>query len=270
MFYNINSTMIFNLNLCSKSINMTKKHNKNKPQNKLKTETKQSTSSQFLKTNKGFNIPRFFRKRDKTRTGIAYRNRYQYLKIVNVFLLLFVFLSFIVLAIYAPRVIHGKSLGFDYMGVIVTVLSILVTTLIGWNIYNVISIKNEIESFKDNIRHENVTIQAHFHKSVMDSDGRIALLDTNGDGRVPYLWYQYLNSTLKALYYLHKAKLHIEIKESEHDFDSIWGEIDAQGVPVDKKVYAEILTNLNSLRGLVEDELYNKFDSIITNDIKIS
>lgn len=37
---------------------------------------------------------------------------------------------------------HTPDLGFDYQGVIVGVLSLLVTVLIGWNIYTLIDLKN--------------------------------------------------------------------------------------------------------------------------------
>lgn len=41
------------------------------------------------------------------------------------------------------------SLSFDYQGVIVGVLSLLVTVLIGWNIYNLIDINNTRKAVKD-------------------------------------------------------------------------------------------------------------------------
>lgn len=37
---------------------------------------------------------------------------------------------------------HTPDLGLDYQGVIVGVLSLLVTVLIGWNIYSVIDLKD--------------------------------------------------------------------------------------------------------------------------------
>lgn len=41
-----------------------------------------------------------------------------------------------------------SDLGFDYIGVIVGILSLLVTVLIGWNIYQVIEIKQELRENK--------------------------------------------------------------------------------------------------------------------------
>lgn len=40
---------------------------------------------------------------------------------------------------------HVPELGFDYQGVLVGTLSLLVTALIGWQIYNYISLKSEME-----------------------------------------------------------------------------------------------------------------------------
>ncbi len=68
-------------------------------------------------------------------------SNYCFFKVANAFLLLAVFLQFILLCFYAPRVIKGNSLGFDYMGVVVAVLGILVTALIGWQIYSTIKIR---------------------------------------------------------------------------------------------------------------------------------
>lgn len=68
-----------------------------------------------------------------------------FFKVANAFLLFAVFLLFIILCFYAPRVISGKSLGFDYMGVIVAVLGILITALITWQIWQTIISRREVE-----------------------------------------------------------------------------------------------------------------------------
>lgn len=75
-----------------------------------------------------------------------------FFKVANAFLLLAVFLLFMVLCFYAPRVIDGKSLGFDYIGVIVAILAILVTVLIGWQIWATIDTRRIIERFDERIR----------------------------------------------------------------------------------------------------------------------
>lgn len=68
-----------------------------------------------------------------------------FFKVANAFLLFAVFLLFVILCFYAPRVISGKSLGFDYMGVIVAVLGILITALITWQIWQTIISRREVE-----------------------------------------------------------------------------------------------------------------------------
>ncbi len=50
--------------------------------------------------------------------------------------------SVIAISIAAYR---SPNLGFDYQGVIVGILSLLVTILIGWQIYNALEIKKEIK-----------------------------------------------------------------------------------------------------------------------------
>ena len=54
------------------------------------------------------------------------------------------------LCMHFPRIIDS-NLGFDYMGVIVGVLSLLVTVLVGWNIYIALDIKKEWEKYKKDI-----------------------------------------------------------------------------------------------------------------------
>lgn len=71
-----------------------------------------------------------------------------FFKVANAFLLLAVFLQFVILCFYAPRVINGKSLGFDYMGVIVAVLAALITFAVGWQIWQFIAMRDDIKDAK--------------------------------------------------------------------------------------------------------------------------
>lgn len=44
---------------------------------------------------------------------------------------------------------HTSDLGMDYQGVIVGMLALLVTILIGWQIYTAINVKEELKDIKD-------------------------------------------------------------------------------------------------------------------------
>lgn len=44
---------------------------------------------------------------------------------------------------------HTSGLGMDYQGIIVGVLALLITVLIGWQIYTTINIKEELKDIKD-------------------------------------------------------------------------------------------------------------------------
>ena len=59
-------------------------------------------------------------------------------------------ISIIAICISCP---HIPELGFDYQGVIVGILALLVTVLIGWNIYNIIDFNKKAEelSTKTNV-----------------------------------------------------------------------------------------------------------------------
>lgn len=89
--------------------------------------------------------------KDNDCLNLENNNKFCFFKVANAFLLLFVFLLTMVLAIYAPRVIKDHNLGFDYMGVIVAVLAILVTTLIGWQIWQTVDMKQKVKSLNDEV-----------------------------------------------------------------------------------------------------------------------
>ena len=60
----------------------------------------------------------------------------------------------IITCCWSPRIIKGNDLGFDYLGLIVGVLSLLVTILIGWNIYTLIDFDSKINKIVNKILNE--------------------------------------------------------------------------------------------------------------------
>lgn len=56
--------------------------------------------------------------------------------------ILAIVISIIAISVACP---HKAELGFDYQGVIVAILSLLVTVLLGWQIYNAIFIKESLK-----------------------------------------------------------------------------------------------------------------------------
>lgn len=70
-----------------------------------------------------------------------------FLKIVpNLAVIVDTLLCFFLLFAFYPRF---SDLNFDYMGVIVAILSLLVTVLIGWNIYSLIDLKEYRRIYKE-------------------------------------------------------------------------------------------------------------------------
>lgn len=57
-----------------------------------------------------------------------------------------ILISLVAICVACP---HNQELGFDYQGVLVSVLSLLVTVLIGWNIYTFIDIKSTRDKIDD-------------------------------------------------------------------------------------------------------------------------
>lgn len=63
--------------------------------------------------------------------------------------------SIILLCILCPRI---NNLGFDYIGIIVAILALLVTLLIGWNIFTALDFRKEvsakIEEYRKQCQHD--------------------------------------------------------------------------------------------------------------------
>ena len=62
------------------------------------------------------------------------------------------------LCMHFPRIIDS-NLGFDYMGIIVGILSLLVTILVGWNIFNTLEFKKELEQIKQQLEEKEKTLR---------------------------------------------------------------------------------------------------------------
>lgn len=97
--------------------------------------------------------------RDKDCLDPENKSKYCFFKVANAFLLLAVFLQFVLLCFYAPRVIKGNSLGFDYMGVIVAILALLVTLLVAWQIYSTIRSTRQIENVEKDFEELKRTVE---------------------------------------------------------------------------------------------------------------
>lgn len=52
-----------------------------------------------------------------------------------------------------PRVLSNQALDFDYIGVIVGILSVLITILVGWNVFSVIDLKNTAKKMEERNKH---------------------------------------------------------------------------------------------------------------------
>lgn len=80
-----------------------------------------------------------------------------------IFSLAAIIMSIAALARTHPRVLHSNDdsavvLGFDYIGVIVAILALLVTFLVAWQIYNTLKVERKVSSMEDNMQK-----RAYFH-----------------------------------------------------------------------------------------------------------
>lgn len=79
--------------------------------------------------------------------------------IVYILLFIVLILSIISICRTCPR----TDLGFDYMGVIIGLLSLLVTFLLGWNIYQVLNIKQTKEQIQKEVDEKIRRVLASLH-----------------------------------------------------------------------------------------------------------
>lgn len=80
-------------------------------------------------------------------------------------------LSIIALAIIVPEKLSGEEmrLDFDYIGVVIGVLSFLVTVLMGYQIYTVINVKKEMEDVKQIKKDIDSTLKAKVEQLTSDN-----------------------------------------------------------------------------------------------------
>lgn len=123
--------------------------------------------------------------------------------IVNLILLV---VCYILLAVKFPT---GCTLDFDYYGVIVGILSLLVTALIGWNIYTAIDIKNSVKKLEEEIEQRYFFMESKTALSIMNifMQLRDSLTEKNIDleYRINYLNYCIVSYGLKELLYNQKS-----------------------------------------------------------------
>ena len=82
-------------------------------------------------------------------------------------------ISFLCSVVALCRTFCRAELQFDYIGVVVAILSILITILIGWNIWNVIDMKTDIDKVKKQFE----DFYSSIHKKQEELDKKITELD---------------------------------------------------------------------------------------------
>lgn len=196
-----------------------------------------------------------------------------FFKVANAFLLLFNFL----LIVFGFCVLPNKESTISTTDILVSTLSILVTILIGWQIFNAIAARREMAEFKrsftsafTDLQGKYIVSQAQLHKSIMDANGMIILLDSSNGNFFPYNYQQYFISSLKAFYYLYQAGLNREIDEANKNFDAIWNCHHCDGVKMDIEILKEISKLLDNIKTVADIELYEKLNNIVKTDIKFA
>ena len=111
-----------------------------------------------------------------------------------------VLISLVAICVACP---HKAELGFDYQGVIVGVLSLLVTILIGWQIYSMIDAKNVISNIRKEVEFVAIAADRQAHQLSAAVYGSLADFYRYKDEFV----YEYFYNSLLAL------KHHYDLKD---------------------------------------------------------
>lgn len=148
-----------------------------------------------------------------------------------------------------PRILSSKELQFDYIGAVIGILSLLVTALIGWNIYQVINIKRIKEQIQKDVDEKTRLVLASLHYNSF-----LAFKNNSSVGAVTSL-IMCLNQLLKNT---DEEAENIEriIREIKETFNKVKG-TDVFGANNRRMLYKTIR----------EIEKINDYDDEILNDI---
>lgn len=103
---------------------------------------------------------------------------------------------------------HTSDLGMDYQGVIVGILSLLVTVLVGWNIYTIIDF-NSARKYVDNMKNEmdkkEMGIYIRSEKNLIEFHLAVLFMHISKDDKNCMDAYQIVLSGLSAM--IHQSKI---------------------------------------------------------------
>lgn len=96
----------------------------------------------------------------------------------------------------------APELGIDYMGVIVGILSFLVTLLIGWQIYNAVTIEKRIKGEVERTRNE---IDSYFNKQKVENLYMLTIVNGISQSRMDVMEKKYDSALFCCIYTIDAA-----------------------------------------------------------------
>lgn len=156
-----------------------------------------------------------------------------------IFSLAAIIMSIVALADTHPRVLYsadGKTvvLGFDYIGVIVGILTLLVTLLVAWNIWQVLDSRRKIQEIESSVKSNELFINArvNYTQGVFLMTGCIG----SNDIRVlPNLCVAYRNFFESLYYYLQSTKDASAIKNCVENMEKCLNKLNKHGIEFQDK-----------------------------------
>ena len=174
--------------------------------------------------------------------------------------------SVIAIFIKAPRT---PGLPFDYLGILVTILSTLVMLLLGWQIYNALELEKQFEEYKDevneNLKNEKEKLLSKINSDIEKNANKATGVSLLSLGLIQFNDIQKFRTLVDALSYFNK----FPCNDDEADKTQIC--IDTLNELADKyKNKAKINFSLSnndkrSYRKIVEEFLNDKNEEVINN-----
>lgn len=103
---------------------------------------------------------------------------------------------------------HTSDLGMDYQGIIVGILALLVTVLIGWNIYTIIDFnkaRKDVDDMKKKMDKQEMEIYTRSEKNLIEFHMTVFMSSVSKDNKDYKDAYQIVHSGLSAM--IHQSRI---------------------------------------------------------------
>lgn len=165
---------------------------------------------------------------------------------------------------------HTSDLGIDYQGVIVGILSLLVTVLVGWNIYTIIdfnSARKYVDDMKKVIDKQEMEIYIRSEKNLIEFHLAVLFMHISKDDKNCMDAYQIVLSGLSAM--IHQSKIGL-FKECDITAMSILSEKVIPMLKINKQSKESLLNMMAEIKDVHEIGCYTALMHALYSVVPVS